>query len=620
MPEAKKTKKLKKELTGKGKAGAVVVSAPLTTPQSERAERSAVYAKTKSDVAVWDSVVHGRRSAQQLSFPIEKRPDVKLPTATESARGFKAKTPMEMEIAALLAGSKSTVKTGKELSEREESILANMTMQAALEKRRELARIRALQSYQEAKLRRQNKIKSRKYRKLQRKAKEKEKQRELEELHKTNPELALEKLAELDKTRIAERASLKHRNSSKYLQTQARKAKNNKDSQQAVQETLQRHRTLMQKKASLEALGAGDDDDAVDGDENDGELEEVVEEGQEESDNPWISVVKKKPKVADKSGEDEASLAEFHKNFKSYWNEENERRKSEKALAAKKKQETLRERLDMAGTVDDLFNEAEMIMRDKIKQKLKGGDDDDESGEEENEFPENPEYETEALKLKTDEQRPTEAKKKKTTEKEKPPLEEDKVVKTTDLGSKAEKVYLDGGDASGGEENMDDDADNEDDEQAKAIAEAFADDDVVADFRSEKQAAIEAEKPKDLDTFLPGWGSWGGEGIKISKRKRRRFIIKAPPAPKRRDENKGNLILNDHKQSSVSKHQMSTVPFPFESVAAVEANNRLPIGETFMPRNAYKKLTAPRVKTNVGQIIEPMNKEELVKRNLVKKS
>ena len=49
-----------------------------------------------------------------------------------------------------------------------------------------------------------------------------EKERELEELKRTNPELALEEMEKLEKTRIAERATLKHRNSSKYLQMQSR--------------------------------------------------------------------------------------------------------------------------------------------------------------------------------------------------------------------------------------------------------------------------------------------------------------------------------------------------------------------------------------------------------------
>ena len=45
--------------------------------------------------------------------------------------------------------------------------------------------------------------------------------------------------------------------------------------------------------------------------------------------------------------------------------------------------------------------------------------------------------------------------------------------------------------------------------------------------------------------------------------------MKAPPPPKRRDENKGNLILNDHKQTSVAKHQgfaAQYLPVPIKSL------------------------------------------------------
>ena len=139
-------------------------------------------------------------------------------------------TPLEREVAALLQKSRAAVvQPGKELSEREENALANLSLHEAIEKRKELSRLRALQSYQEAKLKRQNKIKSKRYRKIQRKQKEKEKLQELEELQKSNPELAQEKLEEMDKIRIAERASLKHRNSSKYLQMQARRARQGND-------------------------------------------------------------------------------------------------------------------------------------------------------------------------------------------------------------------------------------------------------------------------------------------------------------------------------------------------------------------------------------------------------
>ena len=42
-------------------------------------------------------------------------------------------------------------------------------------------------------------------------------------MKRTNPELALEEMERLEKIRMVERATLKHRNSSKYLQMQSRR-------------------------------------------------------------------------------------------------------------------------------------------------------------------------------------------------------------------------------------------------------------------------------------------------------------------------------------------------------------------------------------------------------------
>lgn len=54
------------------------------------------------------------------------------------------------------------------------------------------------------------------------------------------------------------------------------------------------------------------------------------------------------------------------------------------------------------------------------------------------------------------------------------------------------------------------------------ITEAFAGDDVVADFRREKRKAEEAGKPQPVNLVLPGWGEWGGTGLKPSARKVKR--------------------------------------------------------------------------------------------------
>ena len=87
------------------------------------------------------------------------------------------------------------------------------------------------------------------------------------------------------------------------------------------------------------------------------------------------------------------------------------------------------------------------------------------------------------------------------------------------------------------------------------LAEAFADDDVVEQFKEEKKRAIDASAPKAIDLTLPGWGEWGGSGLKVSRRKKKRFIIAPPPVPKRKDENQGNLILNDDKNPAMRKQQ-----------------------------------------------------------------
>lgn len=59
-------------------------------------------------------------------------------------------------------------------------------------------------------------------------------------------------------------------------------------------------------------------------------------------------------------------------------------------------------------------------------------------------------------------------------------------------------------------------------DQKQMIKEAFAGDDVIKEFLKEKRETIQANKPKDLDLTLPGWGEWGGMDLKPSAKKRRR--------------------------------------------------------------------------------------------------
>lgn len=123
-----------------------------------------------------------------------------------------------------------------------------MSLKEALERRKELARVRVLQSYQEAKARRQNKIKSKKYgiqslilaillnlcmytltfgryHRLLKKEKMKNHIKEFEALKEQDPEGALEKLEQLERKRIEERMTLKHKGAGKWAKLQAIRAK-----------------------------------------------------------------------------------------------------------------------------------------------------------------------------------------------------------------------------------------------------------------------------------------------------------------------------------------------------------------------------------------------------------
>lgn len=155
-----------------------------------------------------------------------------------------------------------------------------------------------------------------------------------------------------------------------------------------------------------------------------------------------------------------------------------------------------------------------------------------------------------------------------------------------------------------------DDADDEFDvdQLSKAnklsLAEAFANDDIVNDF--EQEAEDEAKKSLDVDdTVLPGWGNWGGHGVKARKHK---FEKKAPQVKK-----KDRIILSAAPNEKLKKHLISSVPFPFKSVQDFEASMRLPIGRDFIPASAHQKLTLPSVVTKAGTVIEPMTEDVLVK-------
>ena len=112
-------------------------------------------------------------------------------------------------------------------------------------------------------------------------------------------------------------------------------------------------------------------------------------------------------------------------------------------------------------------------------------------------------------------------------------------------------------DLDGDDVGSDDDGDVINTKQRMNIRDAFANDDVIEDFIVEKEAEVEKSKPKEVDAVLPGWGDWGGAGLKVSARKRKRFTF-VPPVPqkKRLDAGKPNVIISEVRNKHIAKHQV----------------------------------------------------------------
>ena len=88
------------------------LTAPLSTPQAQKAARSAIYKKVSKDVGQWDAVIHSRRAAEVVTFPLEK-PDLKLKTIADHCDAtFTPRTPLEAEVMAALHGGKSKEEAG----------------------------------------------------------------------------------------------------------------------------------------------------------------------------------------------------------------------------------------------------------------------------------------------------------------------------------------------------------------------------------------------------------------------------------------------------------------------------------------------------------------------------
>ncbi|KAI0778830.1 Utp14 protein-domain-containing protein [Trametes elegans] len=146
-------------------------------------------------------------------------------------------------------------------------------------------------------------------------------------------------------------------------------------------------------------------------------------------------------------------------------------------------------------------------------------------------------------------------------------------------------------------------------EQRDLVALAFAGDNVVQDFAEAKRREIQEDAPKEIDTTLPGWGSWGGTGTKKPPPKPHlvKKIAGVDPAS-RADYKKAHVIISEKRDKKAAKYLVKDLPYPYTSKAQFERSMEMPLGTEWNTRLGFQRATLPKVVTKMGTLITPLEK------------
>uniref|UniRef100_A0A915PJH5 UTP14C small subunit processome component n=1 Tax=Setaria digitata TaxID=48799 RepID=A0A915PJH5_9BILA len=640
----------KKLVSGKKRKGKLAETdkpktllAPSHRLARERIESSIAYSDIRRDLGEWDPIVKKNRLAEQLVFPLVKDPPLQR-IASDMVLFFKPRTPLEIELAKLLGTSKNNLHDDEEYTEAEMELIRAMSLKEAKAKWAQLKKMRALVGYREAKLKRQAKIKSKSYHRHMKRQKRKQLIKEFEEMMTKDPEAAKEKLEEIDRQRILERATLKHRNGGKGIQQLTRYASKNKDFKKIYEDQIRLGRELAEKHGREKDSDSASESEGIDGGEQlsvSKVLQKAVDElekeerGKESSkqelriklnqmrkrkreilrksivrvtDSALISnqeqkLVNEKTDKLDVANEKDVQREEETKeankehhqpdvlnNAEEECSEKRDKKQSEKDFKNLKKKKSSKRRVErMGGTdikdLDTLFDKAEKNLAENVLKECK------------------------FLKIEDG----------KGCDRSKPPVisrqeKAKKVAKETE--ERVVDISLDPKHFLQVEtralpqisadfvETLEDSSEG----QEAIIAKAFEDVDVIGDFETQKEAVEAAESPKDIDLTLQGWGSWTGPGI--NDKKKDRFVIRAEKK-KRKDTGKAGLIISETVDSSMEKIQLRSVPFPYTTVEDYEAVVRQPLGKEWNPQRIFRKLTQPQIITKAGRIIKPLDRSML---------
>lgn len=261
---------------------------PLPKRQQDRLDRVAAYKQSRETLNRWiDTVKHNRR-AEHLSFPLK---DPNATAAPGSQRLLPTShslplTDLESTIQNILKDSGLALPNGKSEEEHLQALEELQTNKMPLEevqaRRAELRRARELLFREEIRSKRIKKIKSKSYRKVHRKERERNLQREKDALTAAGVDDSESEKERQDRRRAEERMGARHRESrwAKGVKDSGR-AKWDEDARGGVAEMARRGEDLRRR---IEGKQVAGDDDGISSSESESEEEDDLEDGETRND------------------------------------------------------------------------------------------------------------------------------------------------------------------------------------------------------------------------------------------------------------------------------------------------------------------------------------------------
>ncbi|KAJ2799235.1 hypothetical protein H4S07_005494, partial [Coemansia furcata] len=234
------------------KAGAGVVAAPLAKRLQDQMDRKVAYEKTKKFVSEWQPTVDTNRAAEHLSFPMNQPERATLTTAS-LVSNLGAKNDLEAQIQSVLQESGMTDEQQRQYEELE---LKSLSPEEMRQRQRELRMMRELMFRSERKAKRMAKIKSKAYRRILKKDKDRAQEKAMERLKEDDPEMHAMLVEKMARSRAEERMSLRHKNTSKWAREMSKRSHGDEDTQQALRDQLEQHDSLKRK---VYDIGSGEE-------------------------------------------------------------------------------------------------------------------------------------------------------------------------------------------------------------------------------------------------------------------------------------------------------------------------------------------------------------------------